>query len=73
MSKAPELTPLKSSALSGYHYDPQTRTLTVQYSNGGVYAYADVTAEKAEAFSGAASPGGYFAAKIRNNHAATKL
>lgn len=73
MSKTPELTPLKSSALTGYHYDQQTRTLTVRYTNGGMYSYADVPMDKAEAFSGAASPGGFFAAKIRNNHTATKL
>lgn len=73
MSKKLELTPLKSSMLNGYHYDQESRTLTVEFSNGTKYAYADVPLDKIEAFTGAASPGGFFAAKIRNNHSATKL
>lgn len=73
MSKAPELTPMKSSMLNGQHYDAGTQTLTVEFKNGTRYSYAGVPADKYEAFSGAASPGGFFAAKIRNNHVATKL
>lgn len=73
MPTTPKLTPIKSSMLTGYHYDPQSRELTVQFTNGGMYMYSDVPMDKAEAFSGASSPGSFFAAKIRNNHEATKL
>lgn len=73
MQKKLELTPLKSSMLNGYHYNPETRALTVEYTNGARYSYADVPADKVEAFSGAASPGSFFSAKIRNNHESTKL
>lgn len=64
---------MKSSMLNGQHYDPATQTLTVEFKNGSRYAYAGVPVDKYEAFSGAASPGSFFAAKIRNNHTATKL
>lgn len=73
MKKPTELTPIKSSMLTGHHYDPDGRVLTVEFQGGKRYAYSDVPAEKFEAFKGNASPGGYFAANIRNNHAATKL
>ncbi len=73
MAKAPELTPMKSSMLNGQHYDPATGTLTVEFKNGSRYSYEGVPIDKYEAFQGAASPGGFFAAKIRNNHTATKL
>lgn len=73
MSKPQELTPIKSSMLTGYIYDPASRVMTVEYTNGTRYNYADVPAEKVEAFRESSSPGSFFAQKIRNNHAATKL
>lgn len=73
MSKPPTLTPMKSSMLNGQSYDPATGRLIVEFKNGTRYAYDGVPADKYEAFSGAASPGSFFAAKIRNNHTATKL
>lgn len=73
MPKHPEMTPIKSSAMQGYAYDPTSRTLHVEFRPGSVYAYADVSAEKVEAMMGNQSPGSYFAANIRNTHKATKL
>lgn len=73
MADLPKLTPIESSSLNGYHYDPNSRVLTVQFSSGAHYSYDDVSAERVEALSGAKSPGGYFAAKIRDQHKATKL
>lgn len=69
----PPLTPLKSSALAGYAYDPNARVLTVEYASGAKYAYEDVGIEKVEAMQGNPSPGSYFAARIRNNFKARKL
>lgn len=75
MSKKLELTPFaqKSSALRAHHYDPQTRELTVEFTSGTRYVYDDVPAERAEAFTGNASPGGYFAGNIRNQYKGRKL
>lgn len=75
MAKPPTLSPFtqKSSALAAQHYDPETRTLTVEFSSGSRYAYHDVSHEKADAFIGSQSPGSFFAAKIRDVHKATKL
>lgn len=73
MSKSPNLTPMTSSMLDGQHYDPNSRLLTVRFKNGAVHQYADVPAEKHDAFVGAASPGTYFNAKIKDNHEGRKL
>lgn len=62
------MTPIESSWLKGSHYDPQSRVLTVQYHGGKTYRHEDVPAEKYEAFTGAASPGSFYNAKIKNNH-----
>lgn len=73
MAKHPEFTPIKSSMMSGVHYDPATRELTVQFSGGSVYRYDDVSAERVETMMGNKSPGGYFTASIKGLHPATKL
>lgn len=69
----PKLTPITSSALSGHHYDPQTRQMTVQFRSGATWQYDDVPAEKFDAFTGAASPGSYFGSKIRDHFKGRKL
>lgn len=69
----PEMTPIKSSMMSGYAYDPNTRDLHIEFRPGSVYTYHDVSAEKVEAMREAKSPGGYFSAKIKPNHKVTKL
>lgn len=73
MAKHPDLTPIKSSALSGHHYDPQTRQMTVRFNSGATWQYDDVPHEKYEAFTGAASPGSFFGTKIRDNFKGRKL
>lgn len=73
MVDLPKLTPIESSSLNGYHYDPNSRVLTVQFSSGAHYSYDDIPIEKVEALTGNKSPGGYFAANIRDRHKATKL
>ena len=73
MSDKITYTPIESTALSGYSYDGTTRKLQIKYKNGGEYTYHDVSAERVEALREAKSPGGYFAAKIRNQHKATKI
>jgi hypothetical protein len=73
MAKLPDLTPVKSSMMTGYAYDPNTRDLTVQFTSGAAYRYADVSAEKVEAMAGNKSIGGFFSAKIRDHHSSVKL
>lgn len=63
----------ESSVIASASYDAATRTLEVEFRNGGVYRYADVPPEEAEAFAAADSKGGFFQAYIRNNFAASRI
>jgi hypothetical protein len=71
--KHPELTPIKSSAMTGYAYDPDKRELHIQFPGGAVHAYSDVPIEKVEAMKGAQSVGGYFTSKIKSVHKARRI
>lgn len=73
MSKHPELTPLKSSAIKGFHYDPDSRVLFVQFPSGDVYRHEDVGIDKVDAMTQAASPGAYYNAKMAGRHGARKV
>ena len=61
-----EMTPVKSSAVDSYHYDPQAQVLTVRTQSGG-YRYAEVTPEEFSAFVRADSKGRAYNV-IKNNH-----
>ena len=67
------MTPITSSMLGGYHYDAGTRSLTVEFKNGGRYRYDDVSMEKVEAMQANQSPGSFFTSRIKGLHPATKL
>ena len=69
----PQMTPIESYMLSGHHYDPNTRVMTVQFKNGAIHEYHDVSIEKHTAFTGALSPGNYFNQRIKSNHIGRKL
>lgn len=73
MTNIPPLIPIESSMFSGYHYDPNTRQMTVQFKNGAVHVYDDVPLEKHEAFTGNISPGRYFNDNIKSNFASRKI
>lgn len=73
MSKLPELTPIKSSMFAGQHYEPNTRKLTVQFTNGAVHEYDDVPMDKYETFIAGASPGRFFNDRIKPNHIGRKV
>ena len=62
------MTPVKSSAMTGYHIDHATGTLTIEFPSGDKWAYNHVTLERLTAFEGAASKGGYFAREIKPHH-----
>lgn len=67
------LTPIKSSALSGAHYNADTHELTVEFAGGNRYVYHDVSREKYDSLLSADSAGKYFSSAIRNAHAHTKV
>ncbi len=71
--KHPEFTPVTSSVFNGVHHDPNTSTLTMRFNNGDVWQYDDVPLERAHSMQGAASPGKYFADKIKGQYTGRKL
>ena len=65
------MTPVESSALRSYHYDPESQTFTAQMRSGSMYKWAEVTPEEAQEFAQAKSKGTALA-DIRNNHVNTQ-
>lgn len=63
-----QLIPIKSSMFTGHAYDPDTQRLTIEFTNGTRGVYEDVSADKVASMLASESPGGYFAAHIRNAH-----
>lgn len=72
--KAPTFTmkAVKSSSLKAHGYDPESRTLAVEFQGGSVYHFADVSPETVKELEGAKSPGGFFAASIRDKFKGAK-
>ena len=67
-----EFTPVKSSNLSGVHYDPERKALTVKFKSGGTYTYTGVPAHRYEGLLSAESPGSYLHKHIRSGYDWTK-
>ena len=65
------MTPVKSSNIAAVDHDGQHTT--VQFKSGAVWRYADVPADKHEAFVGADSVGKFFNEHIKPHHDGTKL
>ena len=66
MHKKPlTLSAVSSSNLASVGYDPDTKTLAVQFKSGAVGHYSGVSAKEHAALIAAPSVGGYFAAHIR--------
>lgn len=62
----PGVTPLSSSNLSAYNYDPDTQLLTIQFASGRSYDYKNVPQDVADGLGQADSPGKYFNNNIKN-------
>lgn len=60
------MTPLASSNLAGYEYDPDGRTLRIAFHSGRSYSYQDVPQDVVDGLSSASSPGQYFNNSIKN-------
>ena len=58
---------VESSSLRSIGYDRKTRTLEVEFANGGVYRYDEVPAELWSDFRHSASKGRFFQQMIRDH------
>lgn len=68
------LTPVEgSTSISAHGYDPETRTLRVQFKTGATYDHPNFPLEKYAAMTGADSMGRYYNTRIRDVHDARKL
>ncbi len=62
-----------SSMLASVGYDEKTKTLEVEFNNGGVYQYFDVEKEVYETLMNAESLGSYFYHNIRDDYSYSRL
>jgi len=58
--------PLSSSNLAAVGYDPQTKTLEVEFKNGSIYQYNQVSERIYAELMNADSHGRYFNANVKN-------
>ena len=72
-----EMRNVSSSNISAIGYDPETKTLAVQFSNSGTYHYHDVPPDVHESIVDIDADGGsigrFFAANIRNQFRSTRF
>jgi len=58
-------TPVESSAISAVGHDAKTNTLRIEFSSGGVYDIANVSAQEHQMLMEAASPGLFYHKNFR--------
>lgn len=58
-------TPVKSSNIESWGYDPEERVLEVRFKTGALHRFADVPQGAADAMNEADSVGSFFARSIR--------
>jgi len=68
-----KLTPLVSSNLDGYAYDPVALKLIIAFKSGRHYLYDDVPQVEIDGMLDAASKGSYFSKNIRNAYNFTDM
>lgn len=67
--KLPEgFTPVNSSVLKGYKYDPDAQEFTAITQNGQSYTHGEVTSDQVAAFEKSPSQGKAWTSEIRNNN-----
>jgi len=59
----------RSSNLSGGSYDPVTREMTIDFSDGSTYVYTNVPPDVWAGLKSAPSPGRYFYRQVRDLYA----
>jgi hypothetical protein len=57
--------PLPSSAFAAWAYDPATKMLRLQFTDGEIYSFADVPPQLIEELLRSSSPGKFFNGRIR--------
>jgi len=62
-----------SEAIQEAIYDPDTKSLTIEFVTGGQYIYDDVSRQRFAAFKNSASKGRYFVHRIRENYAYSRI
>lgn len=62
---------VSSSNIRSVGYDPETKTLEIEFKKGGIWKYHGVTPDKHQALLKAKSIGSYFHNNIRSKHKAT--
>jgi hypothetical protein len=67
------LTPVESSNIKAIGYDPNSRTLHVQFNSGATHQYEDVSPDKHAALMAADSKGSHFHANIKNAHTSSRV
>ena len=68
-----EHVPVQSTNIRSVGYDPETRTMQVQFSHGGLYSYSNVDPGVHQALVEAPSVGAHFTLNIRNNYAGERI
>lgn len=68
------MLPVTSTLITNAGYEPDTKTMAVQFKNGGtVYHYAGVPENIYKEFQSASSQGSYFLQNIKNKYPTTKM
>lgn len=65
--------PVKSSTIKTIGYDEKSRTLSVEFHNGGIYEYYNMMSEVYKEFIKAPSIGKYLWKNIRSKYAFKKV
>ncbi len=65
--------PVSSSNISSIGYDPESRTLEIEFHSGGVYQYFNVPESIYNALMSASSQGSYFHHYIKGQYRWTKI
>ncbi len=68
-----ERTPVTSSNLKSVGYDPQTKTLEVEFQSGSIYQYSEVPEDVYQALMSASSHGQYYVQNIRSVYLSTRI
>jgi len=66
-------TPVVSSNVASVGYDKESSTLEIEFNNGAVYQYFDVSEHVYESLLGADSIGGYLAKHIKGTYRYSKV
>ncbi len=67
------MKPVKSSTIKAIGYDPDTLALDVEFINGGLYRYENVSPEAYAALENAESIGSHLQKQIKGKYAFKKL